>query len=270
MRQLLFFIFIFSISLFSNTALAQKDANCIAAKDSMKAQFARGEMGCYITGKNKFSPEYYIQFSDTHYAKRLVKKLKNDSVLLQALKKPVDKSKIKTNPKSTTDTKNQPNTNQPKPNTAPDSYTYFNPNDTSSEFKYCYNMAFKAKLDSAFKCDFFKKSDSIMRAYDKAGKGYKNAMYPGGDQELQKYLDNNVSLPKDIKLPNGENTVKILYSFSVDETGKISDVKLAKSNCTMCENAVLQAVQKLPDFSPAIEAGKPKKVKYIMPYTKKI
>lgn len=268
MRQLLFFIF--SISLFSNTVLAQKSADCIAAKDSMKAQFARGEIGCYITGKNKFSPEYYVQFSDTHYEKRILKKIKKDSVLLQALKKQADKSKIKPNPKPTAETKHQPNANQQKPNLNPDSYSYFNPNDTSSDFKYCYNMAFKAKLDSAFKCDFFKQSDSIMRAYDKAGKGYKNAMYPGGDQALQKYLDSNVTLPEDIKLPNGEKTVKILYSFFVDETGKISDVKLAKSNCNMCENAVLQAVQKLPNFSPAIEAGKPKKVKYILPYTKKI
>jgi len=41
-----------------------------------------------------------------------------------------------------------------------------------------------------------------------------------------------------------------------------------KSNCKACETPVLEALQKLPAFMPATEAGQPKKVKYIFPYIK--
>lgn len=140
----------------------------------------------------------------------------------------------------------------------------------TNEFMTCYNLESQKYLNEYFKVDFFRKTDSILSAYDKAGFGYRSTDFPGGAFAMQKYLDKNVSLPKSAK-PNGEEkTIRVYYSFAIDELGKISDIKKVKSNCSDCEDAVLSAVNKLPNFIPATEAGNPKKSRYILPFTKKI
>ena len=132
----------------------------------------------------------------------------------------------------------------------------------------CYNLAFQPKLDSVFKCDFFRRADSILRSYDKQGKGYKNVDFQGGAGALQKFMEKNVTLPKEAKPSDTDKLIRVYYAFFVDEKGAISEIKLMKSNCKVCEESILAAVNKLPAFLPATEAGKPKKVKYILPYTK--
>lgn len=140
----------------------------------------------------------------------------------------------------------------------------------TNDFMMCYNLASQKYLDEYFKADFFRKTDSILSAYDKAGLGYKNTDFPGGAFGLQKFLEKNVSLPKDAKPNDADKFIRVYYSFLVDETGNVSDIKLVKSNCEVCEDAVLAAMKKLPKFSPATEAGYPKKLKYILPFNKKI
>lgn len=142
-------------------------------------------------------------------------------------------------------------------------------------FVKCYNDKMKKKLDSIFKVSFFEKSDSILKSYDNTGRGYKNAEYPGGPGALQKFISKNTSIPKETKLndskQNDANTlVQVFYSFYIDEEGKISNIALIKSNCSACEEPVLEAIKKLPAFIPATEAGKPAKIKYILPYMKKL
>lgn len=140
--------------------------------------------------------------------------------------------------------------------------------DTSDEYKLCYNKAFQKKLDSAFKCDFFRKYDSILTAYDAQGKGYKNAEYPGGPAALNKLIEKNINLPKGAKQNDKDTKIRVYYVFDIDEKGLISNYKIAKSNCKECEEPVLNAIKKIDKFIPATDAGKPKSVKYILPYTK--
>lgn len=140
--------------------------------------------------------------------------------------------------------------------------------DPTVTFVYCYNNAMKKVLDSVFKVDFFHKSDSILNSYDKTGRGYRNADFPGGAAALQRYMDKNIALPKDSKPSDDDKSIRIYYSFLVDEKGKLSDFKLERSNCKACEELVLAAIKKMPAFIPAAEAGVPKKIRYILPYTK--
>jgi len=250
---------------FSSLSFAQKTNFCKVAKDSMNAHFERGEMNCYIKGKNANNPEYFVKFFDSHYEKKIINHQKKDSMMMANFSKTVDKSKIKEGTKSinTSSKNNKLQVKIGKDDT-------LNPNDTSKEYKQCYNQAIQSKLDSAYKCDFFRKSDSIMKAYDKQGKGYKNVEFPGGAGELQKYMNKNLLLPKEIKLSDSDKNVRVYYSFYVDEKGELSELKLIKSNCKSCEASVIQAINKMPKFSPAIEAGKAKKVKYIITYIQKI
>jgi len=140
----------------------------------------------------------------------------------------------------------------------------------AESFIRCYNEKMAKRLDSTFNLSFFEKSDSILRSYDNSGRGYKNAEFPGGPGALQKYINKNITLPKDAKLNDGNNLAQVYYSFIIDEKGKTSDIKLIKSNCSACEEPILEAIKKLPAFNPATEAGKPAKIKYILPYMKKL
>ncbi len=134
----------------------------------------------------------------------------------------------------------------------------------------CYNKTAKKVLDSIFKMDFYRKTDSILDNYDKTGRGYKNTEFPGGAAALMKYLNKNVVLPKETPLSDTTKMIRVFFSFIVDEKGAISDINLVRSNCKVCEDPVYLAITKFPAFEPAIEAGKKKKVKYIMPFTKKL
>lgn len=137
-------------------------------------------------------------------------------------------------------------------------------------FVSCYNKSAKKVLDSLFKLDFFRKTDSIIDNYDKTGRGYKNTEFPGGAAALMKYLNKNVILPKETPLNDTTKLIRVFFSFIVDEKGAISDINLVRSNCKVCEDPVYLAITKFPAFEPAIEAGKKKKVKYILPFTKKL
>ncbi len=140
----------------------------------------------------------------------------------------------------------------------------------TEEFMTCYNKANQKYMDSVYHIDFFRKSDSVLAAYDLQGKGYRNAEFPGGAPALQKYMK-KIDLPKDAKPEDTSSAIKkirVYYAFDVNTDGKISNIKLAKSNCKECEQPVLDAILKMPDFIPATEAGKLKKVKYILPFIK--
>jgi len=140
----------------------------------------------------------------------------------------------------------------------------------SNDFLRCYNKGSQPLLDSVFNIDFFRKTDSILGVYDRSGNGYRNTDFPGGAYALQKFLSKNMSLPVGAKPIDADPYIRVYYSFLVGETGEISDINLVKSNCKECEAPILEAIKKMPKFIPATEAGQPKKLKYIMPFSKKI
>ena len=218
---------------------------CHAAKDSAKSLYTnKKEMAFYQQSKNNSNLYNLITITKAFYHKKPVRiansakdtsKLSKNEILRELYEKSADK-------------------------------TY--PLDTSIEFKKCFNTAFQAKLDSVFKCDFFAKSDSILQAYDKAGKGYSGVDFPGGAGELQKFFNKNLELPNTAAPDDSTRTIRVFYSFFVDEKGKLSNFELVKSNCKVCEELVLETIKKMPDFIPAKDGGKAKKSKYILPYTK--
>lgn len=197
---------------------AENDISCKVAKDSMREQFKRGELGFFTPSKSAPKVFNYYIITKNNYQKIPVKAFVKD---------------------------------------------------TSLEYKTCYNKAFQLKLDSVFKCDFFRSSDSILKAYDAQGKGYKNAEFPGGAGALVKFMEKNVTLAKDAKPSDADKFIRIYASFAIDEKGNLSDYKILKSNCETCNELVLNAIKKIEKFIPAVEAGKPKMVKYILPFVRK-
>lgn len=243
MKQLI--LIIICIAGIKHTLTASENIEiCNAAKDSAAALFERGGLGFYASSKMNPDLYNYIIITKENYKKTTVRISKSTSDTAKLMKYKLF---------STSYDKNADKSQ---------------PLDTSLDYKKCYNAAFQAKLDSVFKCDFFRKSDSILKAYDKAGKGYSAVEFKGGPSALQKYLDKTIVFPKDCKPNDSDKAYRVYYSFFVDENGSISDINLIKSNCKACEASILEAIKKMPAFVPALEAGKPKKSKYILPYLK--
>lgn len=229
------------IFLTSNFIKAESNI-CKAAKDSVSALLKRKKMAFYYQSKVNANLYNFIEITNDYYKKTPVRispssndtsKISKNNILKKIYDETSDKS---------------------------------HPLDTSNEFKRCYNVASQGKLDSAFKCDFFRKADSIMMAYDKNGKGYSGVEFPGGAGELKKFFDKNLTLNKSINTDDSSKVIRVFYSFFVNEKGEISEISLTKSNCKECEKPILEAINKMPAFVPAKDGGVAKKVKYILPF----
>jgi hypothetical protein len=242
MNKKLFLVFI-GLFLVTNLTKAADDI-CKAATDSAEAHSKRNDFAFYYQSKVNANLYNFIQINNERYKRTPVR------ISLSAN----DTSKISKNKilKAIYDK----------------SSDVAHPLDTSNEYKRCFNKAFQLKLDSLFKCDFFRKADSIMMDFDKTGKGYSGVDFPGGAIALKSFFDKNLELPKSALPNDSAKILRVFYSFFVDEEGKISEISLVKSNCKVCEELVLEAIKKMPAFIPAKDGGKPKKVKYILPYYK--
>lgn len=87
--------------------------------------------------------------------------------------------------------------------------------------------------------------------------------FPGGDQELDKYLSLN------LRYPNQAFTLKIqgevIVNFTIDEDGTIRDVKAIKDIGHGCAQEAERVVKNMPPWSPARKEGKAIKVNYRLP-----
>lgn len=88
--------------------------------------------------------------------------------------------------------------------------------------------------------------------------------FPGGMTSLHQYfLSHPISVKTD--LPDGR--VKCYMRFVINETGTVTNVEALKSipNCPECEQACVEALQKMPEWNVGFYHGKPTKTLYHMP-----
>ena len=91
--------------------------------------------------------------------------------------------------------------------------------------------------------------------------------YSGGNDEMTKYLQNNVNYPQAAKDNGDEGTVFV--DFVIDKTGQVTDVVATDSvnndvDQTLKDEAV-RVVSSMPKWTPAKEKGKPVNVAYSIP-----
>lgn len=89
--------------------------------------------------------------------------------------------------------------------------------------------------------------------------------FPGGAEEMYKFINNNILYP-DVEKANGiEGTVYV--SFVVNKTGKINDVKVMRGvpGGANLEKEALRVVNLMPDWSPGKQNGKEVLVQFYLP-----
>ena len=90
-------------------------------------------------------------------------------------------------------------------------------------------------------------------------------MFPGGEQALMLFLRVNVKYPPSAVKRNVQG--KVVMQFVVDKTGKVTEIKVAKSVDKALDAEAIRVCKLLPDFYPALENGEPVSVWFTLPIT---
>lgn len=89
------------------------------------------------------------------------------------------------------------------------------------------------------------------------------AQFPGGEQAMMDYVAAHVKYPKSVRKEGV--TGKVYVSFTITETGKIANVKLAKGLDSRLDEEALSLVKSMPDWIPAREDGENVSMEYVLP-----
>lgn len=92
--------------------------------------------------------------------------------------------------------------------------------------------------------------------------------YPGGMAALSKFLSDNIQYPKEAEKAKIEG--RVLVGFIVDVDGAISESRVEHSSHPLLDREALRVVRLMPAWNPAMEDGKPVKVRYHLPVTFKL
>ena len=87
--------------------------------------------------------------------------------------------------------------------------------------------------------------------------------FPGGEEKLLQFLKDNIQYPKEAKDNNKEGTVHV--SFVVDETGKVTDVKMQTRMAYGMDHEAMRVIRMMPNWIPGKQDGKPVAVQMVLP-----
>ena len=87
--------------------------------------------------------------------------------------------------------------------------------------------------------------------------------FPGGEAALMKYLASHINYPP----LAAENNIqgRVIVQFVVDKTGRVGEVKLARSVDKDLDNEAVRVCKSLPKFTPGRQNGQPVSVWYTLP-----
>lgn len=89
--------------------------------------------------------------------------------------------------------------------------------------------------------------------------------FPGGEKALMKFLAEHTEFPTyERELGLGG---KVVSEFTVNEDGRVSDIKILKSPGSGFSKSVTKVVNMLPAFKPGMQQDRPVKVRYVLPFT---
>ena len=87
--------------------------------------------------------------------------------------------------------------------------------------------------------------------------------FPGGINELSRFLFENIKYPADAREEGTNGTVYV--TFVIDSIGAISDIKILRGIGHGCDEEVIRVVKLMPNWIPGKQDGKPVPVQYNLP-----
>jgi TonB family protein len=107
------------------------------------------------------------------------------------------------------------------------------------------------------------KSDSIIKGNEVFTVVEQQPEYPGGQEEMSKFLSKNLRYPVDAV--EKEQQGKVFLKFVVDTEGEISNIKVLKSAGPGLDEEAVRVVGKMPTWKPAKQNGRKVNAEYVMP-----
>ena len=98
--------------------------------------------------------------------------------------------------------------------------------------------------------------------------GFEPPMFPGGERALMEFLKDNVKYPP--QAAKRKTQGRVVMTFVVDKTGKVTEIKVAKSVDIYLDTEATRVCKLLPDFIPARQNGEPVSVWFTLPITFKL
>lgn len=90
------------------------------------------------------------------------------------------------------------------------------------------------------------------------------ASYPGGDEELAKFLKENVVYPEKCAAEGIQG--RVIVNFMVNEDGSLTDIKVARPVNPLLDAEALRVVEAMPHWIPGKSAdGQPVSSRYAIP-----
>ena len=89
------------------------------------------------------------------------------------------------------------------------------------------------------------------------------AIYPGGMDAFYKYVNKSMIYPKEAKKKKIEG--RVFVQFIIGKEGKITDVKTIKGIGGGCDQEAEHLLRESKDWIPAVQRGKPVKVRMNIP-----
>ena len=87
--------------------------------------------------------------------------------------------------------------------------------------------------------------------------------FPGGDDAMSKFLDENLVYPKQAKKQNIQG--KVWIGFIVDKDGTVRNVEVLRGIGGGCEEEAVRVIKLMPKWKPGTQSGKPVMVKFRFP-----
>ena len=107
---------------------------------------------------------------------------------------------------------------------------------------------------------------------EKDDKAYYNVdvrpVFPGGIENLMKYIGENLKYPVDAI----ENSIegRVVVQFVVNKTGEVTDVEVLRSLLPSCDAEAVRVVQAMPKWTPGKQDGNDVSVYYTLPLVYKL
>lgn len=89
----------------------------------------------------------------------------------------------------------------------------------------------------------------------------KMAQYPGGQQELERYIKKRLKYPKEAKDVQG----CVEVTFVVNTDGRISNVTVTKPVNPLLDAEAMRLIERMPQWEPAMLHGIPVRIKHTLP-----
>lgn len=87
--------------------------------------------------------------------------------------------------------------------------------------------------------------------------------FPGGDVELQRFLNKNISYP--IMARESGIQGRVYVTFVVETDGSITDVRVLRGIGGGCDEEAVRVVKMMPKWNPGKQRGKPVRVQFNLP-----